>query len=166
MEFIEHTIAWCRGEIFEGRMLALFGAVVATVALAFWRFGNTPSARAMFIPLLLVGVLTLLGGLTMSFNNQARINTYQAAYADDPAAFVQAERKRTEAFIWWYPYTMYSFSAVILLGCAIFLWMPTPLGRAIGLAAVTLGVAVLFLDHFSEERAAGYHAQIIQEMER
>ena len=166
MEFIEHTIAWCRGEIFEGRMLALFGAFVAVVALAFWRFGSTPSARAMFVPLLLVGGLALAVGLSMSFNNQARIRTYQAAYADDPAAFIQAERERTEAFIWWYPYTMYSFSAVILIGCAVFLWKPTPLGRAIGLATLTLGLAVLFLDHFSEERAAGYHAQIIQELER
>ena len=47
MEFIEHTIAWCRGEIFEGRMLALFGAVIVALALIFWRVGSTPSARAM-----------------------------------------------------------------------------------------------------------------------
>ena len=48
MEFIEHTVAWCRGEIFEGRLLALFGAVVVTLGLLFWRFGSTPGAKAMF----------------------------------------------------------------------------------------------------------------------
>lgn len=42
-----------------------------------------------------------------------------------------------------------------------FLFRPTPLGRALGLAAVLLSLAVLFLDHFSEERAAQYHGQIL-----
>ncbi len=166
MEFIEHTVAWCRGEIFEGRLLALFGAVVVAASLAFWRFGSTPSARAMFVPLLVVGALALAVGLSMSFNNQSRIGTYQSAYAENPAAFVQSERERTEAFIRWYPYTMYTFSVITILGLAVYLWRPTPLGRALGLATLVLGLAVLFLDHFSEERAAVYHSQIVQELER
>lgn len=165
MEFIEHSIAWCRGEIFEGRMLALFGAVIVTLALIFWRMGSTPSARAMFIPLLVVGALALVAGLSMNFSNQARIGTYRAAYVDNSTQFVEAERARTEAFIKWYPYTMYTFSVVILLGIGVFLWKPTPVGRAIGLATLVLGLSVLFLDHFSEERADGYHSQIIQELE-
>lgn len=166
MEFIEHTIAWCRGEIFEGRMLALFGLVIVTLALVFWRFGSTPSARAMYVPLLLVGALSLVVGVSMSFTNQARINTYTSTFSENPDEFVQTERTRTEAFIKWYPYTMYTFSVVIILGLGVFLWKPTPLGRAIGLATVLLGLAVLFLDHFSEERAERYHTQIIQELER
>ena len=154
------------GEIFEGRMLALFGAVIVTLALVFWRMGSTPSARAMFVPLLIVGVLALVVGLSMNFSNQARIGKYSAAYAESPTAFVQAERERTESFIRWYPYTMYTFSVIIILALGVFLWKPTPLGRAIGLATVLLGLAVLFLDHFSEERAEGYHTQIMQELER
>ena len=166
MEFIEHTVAWCRGEIFEGRLLALFGAVVVTLGLLFWRFGSTPGAKAMFVPLLAVGALGLAVGLSMNFSNQSRIDTYRAAYAENPAAFVQSERERTEAFIEWYPYTMYSFAVITILGLAVYLWRPTPLGRAIGLATLVLGLGVLFLDHFSEERADGYHTQIVQQLER
>ncbi len=147
-------------------MLALFGVAVVALALSFWRLGSTPAARAMFIPLLVVGALALLVGLTMSFNNQVRINTYSAAFSENPDEFVQAERERTEAFIKWYPYTMYSFSVVVILGLGVFLWKPTPFGRAIGLATLLLGLCVLFLDHFSEERAERYHAQIIDELER
>ena len=166
MEFIEHSVAWCRGEIFEGRMLALFGAVVVGVAVVFWRYGSTPAARAVVVPLLVVAALALAVGISMNFSNQARIPTYQTAYAADAFAFVQSERDRTEAFIKWYPITMVSFSVITIIGLAVFLWKPTPLGRAIGLATVLLGLAVLFLDHFSEERADGYHTQIIQELER
>jgi hypothetical protein len=165
MEFIEHTVAWCRGEIFEGRMLALFGATVIVIAVAFWRFGSTPAARAMFIPLLAVGALSLIVGLSMNFNNQARIPKYTAAYEADPAAFIQSERQRTDDFIRWYPITMASFSFVTLLGCAVYLFRPTPLGRAIGLATIVMGLAVLFLDHFSEERAATYHDSIVRALD-
>ena len=40
------------------------------------------------------------------------------------------------------------------------------LGLVMGVMLLLLGMAVLFLDHFSEERAETYHAQIIQELER
>ena len=166
MEFIEHAVAWCRGEIFEGRMLALFGASVVALALAFWKLGSTPSARAMFLPLLCVGLVALAVGISMNFNNQARIPAYRAAYAEDATGFVESELQRTEAFIRWYPYTMYTFSLVILVGCAIFLWKPTPLGRAIGLATIIMGLSVLFLDHFSEERAERYHSKILEEVQQ
>jgi hypothetical protein len=166
MEFIEHSVAWRRGEIFEGRMMVLFGAVVTAVAAAFWRFGSTPAARTMFLPLLVVGALALVAGISMNFTNQSRIGAYRAAHAEDPVAFVRSERERTEAFIKWYPYTMFTFSFVALAGCAVFLWKPTPHGRAMGLALLTLSLGVLFIDHFSEERADGYHTQIMQALER
>ena len=161
MEFIEHTIAWCRGEIFEGRMLALFGAAVVVIAVAFWRLGSTPSARAMFAPLLVVGLLALAVGLTMNVSNQSRIAKFTAAYETGPAAFIESERRRTDDFIRWYPITMATFSVVALLGCAIYFYRPTPVGRAIGLATLLLSLSVLFLDHFSEERAAIYHEHIV-----
>ncbi len=166
MEFIEHAVGWCRGEIFEGRMLALFGASVVALALAFWKLGSTPSARSMFLPLLCVGAVALVVGISMDLSNQARIPAYRAAYAENATGFLESELQRTEAFIRWYPYTMYTFSVVILLGCAIFLRKPTPLGRAIGLATIILGLSVLFLDHFSEERAEDYHSKILKEVHR
>jgi hypothetical protein len=158
-------VAWCRGEIFEGRLLALFGATVVIIALCFSRFGTTPSARAMFIPLLVVGAVALLVGLSMNFNNQARIPKYTAAYESNPAAFIQSERERTDDFIRWYPITMASFSLIALVGCAIYFFRPTAMGRAIGLATLLMSLAVLFLDHFSEERAAVYQDAIVQALD-
>lgn len=165
MELIEHTVTWCRGEIFEGRLLALFGTTVIIIALCFSRFGTTPSARAMFIPLLVVGAVALLVGLSMNFNNQARIPKYTAAYETNPTAFIQSERERTDGFIRWYPITMASFSLIALVGCAIYFFRPTPMGRAIGLATLLMSLAVLFLDHFSEERAAVYQDAIVQSLD-
>ena len=164
MEFIDHTLAWCRGEIFEGRVLALWGFVILVVAIIYWQLGTTPAARAMLLPLLLVGGLSMVVGVSMNFTNQNRITAYQAAHEENPTAFVKSEKERTEAFIQWYPYTMFSFAAVIIAGLGLFLFLPTPVGRAWGLGLILLGMSVLFLDHFSEERAGRYHAQIMQQL--
>ena len=126
MDFVTHSIAWCRGEIFEGRMFGLFGLVVLMVAVAYWKMAATPSARA----------------------------------------FAESEKDRTEAFIKWYPVTMWSMSALILAGCLVFLLIPTPTGRAIGLSMAMFGLSVLFLDHFSEVRAEIYHAHILDYLAR
>jgi peptidoglycan/LPS O-acetylase OafA/YrhL len=162
MEFVTHTIAWCRGEIFEGRMFGLFGLVVLAASLAYWRLGTTPSARAMLIPLLVVATFALGTGVYLNLTNASRIPRYEEAAAADELAFAESEKRRTEDFIRWYPITMWSMSALILAGCLVFLLVPTPNGRAIGLSIVMFGLSVLFLDHFSEERAQIYHRHIVE----
>ena len=164
MDFIQYSIDWCKGEIFEGKMLALSGILILIVSGFYLKFGSTPFAKAMFIPLLLVGVFNLLGGSSLVFSNNKRIVEYQNSYKQDPAQFVHSEKKRTDAFIKWYPTTMWSMALLIVIGLGLFLLLPTPYGRSSGLALMLLGFSVLFLDHFSEERAAGYSKKITQEL--
>jgi len=161
-----HALAWCRGEIFEGRMFGLFGVVVLVVAVAYWKMGTTPSARAMFVPLLVVGLFALGTGIYLNVANQARKPRYEAAAEADERGFAEREKERTEAFIKWYPVTMWSMTGLILVGCLVFLLVPTPHGRAIGLSLALLGLSVLFLDHFSEVRAEIYHAHIVDYLGR
>ena len=52
MEFIQHAINWCKGEIFEGSMFAIYGTVLVLVSMLFRKIGNTPFTKAMIIPLL------------------------------------------------------------------------------------------------------------------
>jgi hypothetical protein len=52
MDFIEHTINWCTGEIFEGKMVPLFGIAVRIISIMFWKIWATPFAKAIVIPLL------------------------------------------------------------------------------------------------------------------
>ncbi|MBW2637258.1 MAG: hypothetical protein JRC86_07035 [Deltaproteobacteria bacterium] len=107
MELIDHTLSWCRGEIFEGNMALLYGGVVLVISIAFWKYGRTPNARAMIIPLIVVALLFIAGGLYLNLQNQNRIADYQQSYAEDAEKFVQSEKARTEEFIKWYPVTKY-----------------------------------------------------------
>jgi hypothetical protein len=55
-------------------------------------------------------------------------------------------------------------AALILVGLCFFLFWAGPHGRAIGLTLMLLGFSILFLDHFSEERATGYHHIIVNNL--
>lgn len=164
MDFINHTIAWCKGEIFEGRMFFLFGMLVLIVALSYWKWGKTPNAKAMVIPLLVVALFSSAVALSLNFNNQSRIVKYQQAYAENAEGFIQSEKERTDAFIKWYPYTLFTMAGLIIFGLLIFLFLKTPTWKAIGIGLVLLGFSVIFLDHFSEERAETYHKAIVEQL--
>ncbi len=114
----------------------------------------------MFLPFLLLGLLASGTGPGLIFTNKKRLVDYQQAFDENASEFVISEKDRTEGFIKWYPYTMYGMSAFIIAGIALFLFLPTANGRASGLAIILLGFSILFLDHFSEERAHRYHEKI------
>jgi hypothetical protein len=164
MNFIEHTVNWCTGEIFEGKMIAVFGITVIIISIAFWKTGTTPFAKAIVVPLLVVGLLSVTVGTGMVINNNKRIVAYKAACQENPTAFIQSEKERTDDFIKWYPYTQYIMSAIIIAGIGCYIFLGGAWGRAIGLALILFGFSVLFIDHFSEERAEIYHKHIVREL--
>jgi len=164
MELINHTINWCKGEIFEGKMSLLFGIVVLIVSLAYWKFGSTPYAKAMFLPLLVVAAFTLFTGYYLVSANNKRIQEYTQQFNENPTKFVEDEKVRTDAFIKWYPYTRYIISVIAIIGMALAQFTLSPIWRSIGLSLILLVLYVFFLDHFSEERALEYHQHILKQL--
>ncbi|MBK8338591.1 MAG: hypothetical protein IPK99_00570 [Flavobacteriales bacterium] len=162
MELIQHTTAWCKGEIFEGKMSLLFGSVILLVALAYWRFASTPAAKAMFVPLLAVGLMASAAGAYLVRTNAARIPEFEQAFAKDQADFAAHERSRTEAFIAWYPKTQWIIAGLMLIAMACMILSHAPWARAIGIGMMLAGFYVFVLHHFSEERAAIYHGSILE----
>lgn len=161
-ELIQHTMNWCRGELFEAKLIVLFAIISIISAFLFWKAGTTPNAKAMFIPLLLVGIMFSGIGGGMLYSNSKRMPEYKQAYEKNKIEFAESEKKRTETFISWYPKTRYIFSAVAVIGIVCFLFWAAPIGRAVGIALILMTLATFVVDHFSEERAEVYHAKIIE----
>jgi hypothetical protein len=161
MDFIEHTQNWIKGEIFEARWIILFALLTIVVAILFWKTGTTPNAKAMFFPLLAVGILFLVSGSTMLYTNPKRSVEYAETYKEDPANHIKAEKERVENFMTWYPQIRYVMTGIAALGILLFLVWAVPLGRAIGIALILTALATFVIDHFSEERANIYYEQII-----
>ncbi len=162
MELINHTINWCKGEIFEGKMSFLFGLLVLLVGIAYWKFASTDAAKAMFIPLFVVAIFTIGTGYYLISANQKRIEVFQTQFSENPTNFIKAEKERTEAFIKWYPYAQYIMFGVMIVGMLCMILTHKPVVRAIGVALMLTAFYVFVLDHFSEERANTYHTEIIK----
>ncbi len=165
MEFIDHAIAWCKGEIFEARLILLFGILVIISAILFYKVGTTPGAKAMLVPLFVVGIMFSAIGSGMLYSNPKRILEFESAYSGNPQAFVKSEKERTDNFISWYPKTRYIITGVGIMGILIFLFWAAPIGRAIGISLIIIMLATFVVDHFSEERAEIYHKHIVEALE-
>ena len=164
MDFLEHAIAWCKGEIFEARLILIFGIVVVISAFLFYKLGSTPGAKAMLFPLLVVGTVFIASGASMSYSNPKRIVEFQKANTENPEAFVLSEKERVEGFQYMYTMTLIIASAFFVVAMVLFWFTNNHTLKAIGIALVLFGLSGLVIDYFSSERADIYYEQIMDEL--
>lgn len=160
MDFIEHAIAWCKGEIFEGRIILISGIVVVILAFLFYKLGTTLNAKALLYPLLVVGFLFVGIGVTMPYTNSKRITKFQKAYNENPKAFIQSEKERVEGFQYMYTMTLIIAAVSFAFAALVFWFSQSPLLKAIAISVALFGISGLVIDHFSEERAEIYYQKI------
>lgn len=156
MNILDYAITWCKGEIFEAKLILAFAIGIMAVAVVFYMAGSTPSAKATLFPLLVVGLMFAAIGGGMLYNNPKRIVEFEKAYQEDPQAFRKSEINRTKDFISWYPITRYIMAGLGLIGVLVFIFWAAPIGRAIGISLILIMLATFVVDHFSEERAHIY----------
>lgn len=159
MKFIDHTIAWCTGELFEARIILIVGVLLAISASAFWILGNTPFAKAAIWPALVLSVIIISMGVTLTISNNSRIKKFTEAYNENPVAFIDSEKKRTDDFIRWYPKTRWIFFGVGVAGMLLVIY-GNALWKSIGLVLMSAALFTFVVDHFSEERALEYAKHI------
>jgi uncharacterized membrane-anchored protein len=166
MEFVQHSINWSKGEIFEGTIIGAFGLAVLLAGILFFFVGNTSGAKAMLVPLAVLGLFYAFTGISMYQSNQKRIHAYEKSFAEDSAVFVQAEKKRVEDFQ--YMYTVTNTVAAVFFAVAIvfFFLSLNPHLRAVGIALVVFGLSGLTIDFFSKERADIYYGEIQSELDK
>ena len=164
MDFINHTINWCKGEIFEGKLSLLFGAIIFIISFCYLKLGTTSHAKAMFWPLLVVALISISAGIYLLTTNSKRILEYPTKYGENQIVFVQAEKNRTEEFIGWYPKTQKILFVLMVAGMLCMIFSHSAIIRAIGIGLMLLSIYGFVLDHFSEERANIYHDEIIEHL--
>jgi hypothetical protein len=161
MEFIQHTISWVKGEIFEGKIIGLFGLLTLICSSLFWKFGKTLNSKALIIPLAIVGIVLLAISIGGIVSNNKRLPQYIEAFNKDKTEFVKSEKKRVEGFQYLYKMTIIIAAVGFAIGICFFLFTKSRILKAIGLALIMLGLAGLIIDYFSKERADTYYKAIV-----
>ena len=162
MDFLEHTLNWTRGEIFESTLIGAAGGILLALAILFARYGNGPGGRAVVMPLVVLGLIFLGSGLWQVRVNQNREIAFQQAHDLNPTAFVHTEKLRVEAF---YPiYVQVRVGATLCFALAlVLLWLARAHWiHAAALGLLILGSSALVIDYFSKERADAYYQVILR----
>lgn len=165
MEFIEHTMAWCKGEIAEGKIIFVFGVIVLIGTYIFSKFRDTINMNEFFWALSIVGFVYLIIGVTLYSNNHKRIIEYSAEYQKtNERTFALKEKDRVEEFIAWYPVTRIFLFTLILIGIFMY-FSSTDTINLIGMILVFFAFSGFVIDYFSEARAKTYHIHILKILE-
>lgn len=154
---IQNTIDWYNGEIFEARFILGFGIITIIIGLSFYFLGNTPTAKALLIPLIIVGGIFIGIGATMSHSNQKKMSQIEEIYNKDNAAFIEAEKKRVEDFQYLYPMSIAISLISFLVAIGLLYFSKNVHLHAISMALIIFGAAFAVIDYFSKERAFIYY---------
>ena len=160
MDFFQHTTNWIKGEILEAIIMAVFGVLILLSSFLLWKWGLTPNARTLVIPLLIVGLIPVIAGVSATISNNKRLIEYESMWNNDQQQFKLDEKARVEGFD---EIFKYSYPAAILLtigGAILFFLVGSPLWKSISLCMMVLGLMAYIIDHFAAERAIIYLEKI------
>lgn len=158
--FFDHTLNWINGEILEGISFGIVGALIILASELLWKFGSSEAARALIMPMLMIGILLTSMSIAGVYNNYQRKFDYAELHQQSEQAFITQEKNRVENFMTWYKYTIGFGILLMITGTALFLLLSSHKVQAIALSMIFLGMAALYIDHFSKARAAIYLDQI------
>ncbi len=162
MEFIDHTINWCRGEILEGKIILTFAAIIFIVGVSYAIWGSSPYAKAAPWALIALSVFAMITGIYLISTNQKRIPTYTTMHEENSEKFILAEKERTAAFIKWYPITQKIVFGLMIIGMLCMIMSHKTVIRTIGIGLMIFSLFIFIVDHFSEERALKYQQKILK----
>jgi glycerol uptake facilitator-like aquaporin len=166
MEFIQHTLNWVKGELFEGKIIAIVSFAILLASFLFWKFGTTPNAKAIVIPLLVVGVIAASVGVPMVFSNQKRLVEFQSNYEENSLEFIQSEKERVEDFQYMYTTALIATVVFLLVALCLLWFTKNQYLHASAIALILFGLSVQMIDYFSKERAKVYYEHIDQEINK
>lgn len=162
MELIQHTTNWIKGELFEAKLIVAFGVLTIIAGFLFWKIGTTPNAKALFIPLIVVGAIYSSIGGGMLYSNPKRMIELPQNYQQNKMEFAKSEKKRVDDFQYGYKVSKIVATIFFALTLIIFWTTKNPTWTGIGIALTYFALAGLVVDYFSQERADIYYKEILE----
>lgn len=157
---MQNTINWYNGEIFEGKFILAFGIFLILTASLFYFLGNTPTAKALLIPMLIIGIFFSITGANMIRYNGKQKQEVAKKYEQNPKEFINAEIKRVDDFQYLYPMSIAISLACFLIAIALLYFTQNVNLKAIAISLILFGMAFAVIDYFSKERATIYYEQL------
>lgn len=162
--FIQHTINWVTGEIFEAKIFGFFGLLIVICSAVFWKLSQAAIARALPVPLLVIGIFILCTAVINVSLNKKRIHNFTEAYKADKTLFIIQEKKRVEDFQYLYKISIAIACVCFLLAACFFVFTNNDQLKGVGISLFIFGLTCLVVDYFSKKRASVYYMKINNEL--
>ncbi len=162
MDILKAATDWIKDELFSTPFFILFGVLFVLASIGFWQLGKTEIAKAYVIPTLVAGVLLMIIGFGLFFNNKSRLANFPTAYENDASAFVASELARAEATLKEYRTIVFTVIPLIIIACAIgIMFLNTPVWRASLITAIAMLIVILLVDGTASARMDAYNQELL-----
>lgn len=162
MDILKISVGWAKDELFSTPFFMLFGGLFILASIGFWQLGKTEMAKAYIIPTLVAGVLLMIVGLGLFFNNKSRVANFPIAYEQDASAFIESELKRADDTLEEYRKVVFTAIPIIIAICAIgIIFLKSHTWRASLITAIAMLVVILLIDGTAHARIDAYKQHLI-----
>lgn len=152
---IEHTNTWAQGDIAQGKLMLLVGAIALLATIFAWKSGGE-LLRGMLIPMVLIVLIATGYGGFMQIGRVAYVKDLAERYENDPEGSRAAEIARVQNDCKNYRMMNYIWSAFFVAGVALVFIAGSGTWKGLGLGLIVLSAVGFVLDNFLHERAAVY----------
>lgn len=159
---IQSALNWVRGEQTEGIVILCIALVIIAVGVLLPRLIATPYAKAVMLPLLVVGVAYCAIGAGIFYNaGQSKKDLLTRAQTEEIQQIAQTEKVRVEGFERSYTASKI-VSTLFLLTAWLLIWFAkSPTGHGIAIGLILFALLAVAVDYFSKERADIYYQEIV-----
>ena len=167
MDFMQHLVSYYKGEWLEAVLLTAFGITATGLAAVMWQHADQNALlKGLFYPIAFLAAFTVGAGCLGVYNNNQRLATMPAQYAQNPVELVQAEHKRFEGAkgvnTWWMPLKVL-WAVLVIAGMAVSFTTRNDLIHGIAIGLIIIGAMGFVIDGFAHHRAKIYTAALLSQ---
>ncbi len=163
MDILSIATQWAKAEIFSSKFFILVGLLFVITSIGFWQIGKSELAKAYVIPTLVCGILVIIIGVGLTYNNYSRISLFAEQYNNNKVEFVNSEIERTNKTIIQTERTIYKSIPIIIIVAAIFImFFDKPILRATSITVIAMMITLLVVDSNSHSRIVTYNKTLLE----
>lgn len=161
MDILKTATDWAKAEVFSTSFFIIFAIGFLAASIGFWQLGKTDLAKAYVFPTLVAGILLLIIGLGLFFNNISRISSFAVDFEEDASAFVESEMERVDSTLNEYKVVFKVIPLIVVVAALLIFFTTSPNWRAIGITTIAMMAIILLVDGTAHARIADYKEQLV-----
>ncbi len=158
MNILDIAQHWAKEEVFSSRFFIVAAILFIAASVGFYKLGHSELSRSYIYPTLVCGVLLLIIGVGLVYNDSRRYKSFPKEWQDNPTEFVQAEIERTEKTAESSYNTIYRTIPIIIIAAALLIiFIDKPIVRASCITFIAFLSVLLIVDSNAHSRIVTYN---------